>query len=394
MKMKDNTFNEFEDEGEEQISDINHPFNPKDIDITVELRSLDSIIKRIQYDEIDMNTHFQRKGDLWSDAVMSRLIESILIRFPLPAFYFDATNDDRWLIVDGLQRLSAIRRFVLNCDGQYVNDHYSDQEVKSNRNKPLKLSGLEYLTDCNGLTYDKLPVHLRRRLNESQITVYLIKPGTPQEVKYSVFYRINTGGLSLNPQEIRHALNQNRMSVHFLDNICEMNRFKEIIKVSDKRMQDRELVLRHLAFALRPYAEYRPPLVRYLNDTMAIINEMENDNEGLELLKENFMKALDACYYVFREDLFSKSISNSLETSRGTFNRGLFEVWTVVFSKLSYRDLDVLQQARIEVIYDFNNLLKDKDFDRAITSSTTGYSQVQLRFQCIEKLVNKYINDY
>jgi hypothetical protein len=59
---------------------------------------------------------------------MSRLIESILIRFPLPAFYFDATNDDKWLVVDGLQRLSSIRKFV----------------VEKNTSENLRLRGLEY----------------------------------------------------------------------------------------------------------------------------------------------------------------------------------------------------------------------------------------------------------
>jgi hypothetical protein len=230
-------------------------------------------------------------------------------------------------------------------------------------------------------------------LNEAQITVYLIKPGTPEEVKYSVFYRINTGGLSLNPQEIRHALNQNRMSVRFLDSICEMDGFKKIVKISDKRMQDRELVLRYLAFTIRPYTEYRPPLVRYLNETMAIINDMEFDDRNLETYKDDFIKALNACYYIFRDNVFSKSVSN-VEPSRSSFNRGLFEVWTVIFSKLSHRDIDVLQQGRIELIEDFKALLNDPEFDRSITSSTTGYQQVQLRFQCIDQLVKRHLNDY
>ncbi|MEA1969475.1 MAG: DUF262 domain-containing protein [Thermodesulfobacteriota bacterium] len=71
-----------------------------------------NIIERLKLDEIDMNTDFQRHADLWTSAKMSRLIESILIRFPLPAFYFDVSDDDNWLIVDGLQRLSSIRKFA------------------------------------------------------------------------------------------------------------------------------------------------------------------------------------------------------------------------------------------------------------------------------------------
>src|SRR5688572_15911849 len=159
--MVSDKLQEIEEEKEELIEELVHPFNPKDIDIAVESRSLDSIISRIKHDAIDMNTHFQRKGDLWADNVMSRLIESILIRFPLPAFYFDASNEDSWLIVDGLQRLSAIRKFVLNTEADYVRKAYDDDEKKQNRHKPLVLVGLEYLKEFEGMTYDQLPNQMK-----------------------------------------------------------------------------------------------------------------------------------------------------------------------------------------------------------------------------------------
>lgn len=103
-----------EEEEPELLDEVMHPFNPTDIDIVVEPKSLDALIKRIQHNEIDMNTDFQRHAELWDNRKMSRLIESILIRFPLPAFYFDASDENNWLIVDGLQRLSTIRKFVLD----------------------------------------------------------------------------------------------------------------------------------------------------------------------------------------------------------------------------------------------------------------------------------------
>jgi hypothetical protein len=92
---------------------MEEPFNPNEIKINHRQDTLRNLINRLKYDEIDMNTDFQREGDLWDTGKMSRLIESILIRVPLPAFYFDATDDDKWLVVDGLQRLSSIRKFVI-----------------------------------------------------------------------------------------------------------------------------------------------------------------------------------------------------------------------------------------------------------------------------------------
>ena len=68
---------------------IEKPFNPKEINIKSKTMSLDNIIKRIRESEIDMAPDFQRKGDLWTPDKQSRLIESMLIKLPLPAFYFD-----------------------------------------------------------------------------------------------------------------------------------------------------------------------------------------------------------------------------------------------------------------------------------------------------------------
>ena len=156
-----------EEEASEFLDPVMEPFNPSDINIVVEPKSLDTLIKRIQHNEIDMNTDFQRHADLWDNKKMSRLIESILIRFPLPAFYFDASEDENWLIVDGLQRLSAIRKFVID--------------------KTLKLSGLEFLIELNGKNYGQLHRTYQRRIEECPVTVYMIKPGTPNDVKHSIF---------------------------------------------------------------------------------------------------------------------------------------------------------------------------------------------------------------
>ena len=90
------------------------PFDPTLIKVESKTPSLDTLIKRIKGNTIQMDTsnYFQRQDDLWDKGKQSRLIESILIRFPLPAFFFDASDDNNWLVVDGLQRLTASATFV------------------------------------------------------------------------------------------------------------------------------------------------------------------------------------------------------------------------------------------------------------------------------------------
>jgi len=150
------------------------PLDPTKIRIQTKQDTVLSLINRLRNEEIDLNTDFQRDVDLWSNAKMSLLIESILIRFPLPSFYFDATNDNCWKIVDGLQRLVAIKKFVIDDN--------------------LKLEELEYLfreKEVAGKKYSELPSHYKRRIDEASVTLFLILPGTPIDVKYSIFKRMN-----------------------------------------------------------------------------------------------------------------------------------------------------------------------------------------------------------
>ena len=99
-------------EPEEDV--ITTPFDPTKIRVDTKPMTIDLILKRIKYDEIDLAPDFQRHANIWTDQAKSRLIESILIRIPLPALYIDATNEEKWLVIDGLQRLSTLKKFIID----------------------------------------------------------------------------------------------------------------------------------------------------------------------------------------------------------------------------------------------------------------------------------------
>jgi hypothetical protein len=359
---------EYEDLSSDEI--IVAPFDPTQIRVETRVMSIDLLLARIREGEMDMAPDFQRQAGIWKDDAKSRLIESILIRIPLPAFYMDATDDDRWIVVDGLQRLTALNRFILD--------------------KSLKLQGLEFLKPIEGLDYDKLPRNFQRRILETQITVYLIARGTPPEVKFNIFKRINTGGLPLSSQEIRHALNQGPVTA-LLTRLADSKAFKQATagSVSNSRMADREFVLRYLAFLLIPYTEYvKPDFDEFLNRAMHMINEMSE--KDIAHLERQFTRTMEAAAAIFGNDAFRKRYKPN--AGRALINKPLFETWSVNLSQRSDAELKKLQSRQKTLQRKFIDLLNnERDFDKAISQGTGDVSKVKLRFSRIQQLIEEVL---
>lgn len=158
-------------------------FVPANILINQRTMTIWNIMERLKYHEFNLQPCFQRHGDLWTVEQQSRLIESFMLKIPLPAFYFDASHDGQWNVIDGLQRLCAIQRFLVGCADKQNHDQESRKET---------LCGLQYFKDCNNLTFDQLPRQYIRRIKESQIIAYTVEKGTPDSVVFNIFQRINT----------------------------------------------------------------------------------------------------------------------------------------------------------------------------------------------------------
>lgn len=359
-----------EPEQEDTSYMITEPFDPNLIRIRTERISLDGVISRLRHDEIDLAPAFQRMGGIWKDVAQSRLIESLLIRIPLPAFYMDATNEDRWQVIDGLQRLTALKRFVID--------------------NTLKLRGLEFLK-LNGLSFNDLDRSLQRRINETQVTLYLVEQGTPDKVKFNIFKRINTGGVPLSGQEIRHALYQGP-ATDFLRVLAASDEFKRATNnsVNPMRMADRECVLRFLSFTMIPYQEYgrSEDLDSFLIDRMVELNQMSGEQRTV--LDNRFKKAMNRAYGIFAEKAFRKQFKSGRV---GPVSKSLFEAWSVNLERLSDDDAKTIISRKGQLNKKFISLLEDPAFDRAISYSTGNYGGVQYRFSSIERIIGEVLND-
>jgi hypothetical protein len=350
---------------------IIEPFDPSLIRVDTRPMTIDLLRLRIEYDELDLAPDFQRKADIWKDDAQSRLIESMLIRIPLPAFYMDATNEERWLVVDGLQRLTTLKKFMVD--------------------KTLKLHGLEFLKQFDGKGFDELPRNYQRRIAETQVTVYLIEKGTPDEVKFNIFKRINTGGLPLSSQEIRHALNQGE-ATRMLIRLADSEEFKQAVDngIKDERMADRECVLRYMAFTITPYTKYDKDFDGFLNKAMKTINKI-SDHEREEL-EQRFIRAMKIATILFGNDAFRKRYREG--APRLPINKPLFESWSVNFSQLSDEQVGRLTLRREILRQRFIDLMNspERKFNEAISLATGDPKKVRLRFEMVEQLVKDVLS--
>lgn len=298
------------------------------ISIMPKTLSVEAIVKKLKYKEIDLDTEFQRKRSLWTETVKSQLIESLMIQLPIPPMYFDARDTNKWKIIDGLQRLCTLNEFLLE--------------------KKWRLTNLEYLADYNNCIMDDLPRIYQRRIEEGQLAFYLILPETPEEVKYSLFKRINTPGLKLEPQEIRHALFQGK-ATKLLKELAETELFRKATgnDVPSSRMQDREMVLRYLALHyLGPNAYKNCSIDEYLNKAMAFLNEQ--DDNFIEQCKALYFESLECVYGIFGRYAFRR-ISKIREQDIKPINTALFEGWVNGVSQLNAQERVLLIQKKDDV---------------------------------------------
>lgn len=372
-KIKEDGIDVVMSEADEEYDDYghidSHEFVPADVNITPRNITIDSIIERLRHNEINLSPDFQRRGGLWSDIQQSQLIESLMLKIPLPTFYFDASNEAEWVVIDGLQRLTAFNNFMVK--------------------KTLKLTGLEYLKEFNGYTFDELPRQYYRRIKETQITIYTVEKGTPDDVVFNIFKRINTGGLVLSPQEIRHALYQGPVT-ELISELVKESVFKEATcnSLSEKRMVDREYVTRFIAFTELDYStNYKGNIDSFLTKALKQVNGYQDENEYARI-HHNFVRVMRYCKSIFGKYAFRRV---SQDYRRGPINKAIFELWSICFNEMSDADLDMLVDKKENVLQGFINLLSNNDFASSIKSGDK-YS-LESRVIKTKRMLGEILND-
>lgn len=359
----------------ESLDRIDEPFNPENIEVQTRGMTVGLVLSRLQTRAIDLAPDFQRKTGVWNDTRKSRLIESLLLRIPLPSFYVAEDEDESWEVVDGIQRLSTIADFV------------APHLLGGN---PFVLKDLEYLSKFESAKYSALPGELQRRIQETEFVFHVIRHGTPDQVKFNIFARINTGGMPLTYQELRHAMIPGKART-ILAKLAASAAFRRATddSVSPDRMADREMVLRFLAFRMQPHGQYSSnDLNKFLLDAMKRINALPDE----EIVKHEvaFDEAMKAAREIFGNDAFRKRFTAT--QTRSPINKALFEIVSVNLANLSNNEREELVGKRDFVKAEFIRLmLRSPEFLTAISVATGNQRRVRLRFEEMESLFRRVL---
>ncbi len=359
-----------EEEQDSEFQDVDRPWKPESIRVATKTFSLRNMLDAIDERSLDLAPDFQRL-QVWKPVQKARLIESVLLQIPLPAFYFAEDRDGTLRVVDGVQRLTTVHDFVRGgADGS----------------GGFPLEGLEYIDDVTGKRFGELPALWQRRLNNTQIVANVIDPSTPRPVMYDIFKRINTGGTPLNAQEIRHCMSKKR-SRDFLRELTLVPDFATATAGAmdrQRRMIDREVALRFCAFWLMGERGYEPPMDLFLARATELLDDpREVSDTQLREIEQIFVVGLRNSIDIFGEHAFRKWPEG--EERRNPFNRALFESWTVELARAGrIESASVTRGIRTRA----RHLMRDDPaYLAAVTASTGDRMRVRNRFELTREAI-------
>lgn len=327
-----------------------------------EQRTVYDVWRRIEQGTYVMNPDFQRDF-IWSEVKQSKLIESVIMRIPLPVFYLAEDDQGRMVVVDGLQRLSTFHRFV---------------------NNELKLR-LPNRCDLNGKRFKDLSSKLQNRIEDCNLIIYSIDAKVPERARLDIFERVN-GGEPLTRQQMRNCLYMGA-ATQFLKAEAKTDLFLQTTGKSLKTstMRDREFVNRFCAFQILDLDEYRD-----MDEFLANgLRKMNAEEESLPALSEQFKITLHNNFYLFEKHAFRKHERG--QEQRNVLNASL---WDVMSTGLSHYPRQVVEERSTEVREGLYRLLKDDGFVDSITRGPNGMNQVKRRFAMAKTMLEGVFDAY
>ncbi len=342
---------------EAEVEDVDTEAEEVELPFTYSITSygadypVDGLVKRMQSKGIVV-PEFQREF-IWPRSRIDRFVESLLLGLPVPGIFLAKVQETgELLVIDGQQRLRTLECFyrgILREREFALGDGVQEQ--------------------FRGKTYETLDETDRRRLDDSIIHATIIRqdePSNDQSSVYFVFERLNTGGMVLQPQEIRAAIFQGEFN-ELLAELNDYEPWRKIFGRQSRRMKDRELILRFFAF-LHSRSDYRRPMKEFLNQFMGSNRDLTQLDP--ERLRKEFTQTID---------LLSAAIDpSSLFRPRAAINAAVFDA-VMVGTAESLSGGPLSDSAAVRNAY--VRLVGSEDFTSAYSRATADEASVKSRIQ-------------
>lgn len=336
-------------------------------------RSLAELARWEETGRLIVDPEWQR-GYVWDKKRASKLIESFLKDVPVPVIYLSVREDGKYEIIDGLQRLTSVFKYFKNS---------------------YELSKLELLPQLTGKKYKELPEQLQNKLQDTTLRTFELAAQTPKEMMFLIFERLNTGGVALNEMEIRNCIYSGKL-MQLLVELSQNEDFKTAVNTStiSKRMDDRTLILRFLAFYERHYTKCRNGLKSFLNEFCSTYRTPTD--EKIAEFKKKFVHAMKAAVTIFGKDAFrlrKETSSGGLGGWTTRVNAAVFQTLSVSFLDYKFEQLqhrsDNIREAYEDLVSDPQNTL----WVQYTKTSTGDYSRIQYVFDIWNARLKEAIGD-
>ncbi|MCY3879592.1 MAG: DUF262 domain-containing protein [Rhodobacteraceae bacterium] len=334
-----------------------------DLLIRQESRTIHDVIRRIDQSTYVMDPDFQRDF-IWSVEKQSKLIESVIMRIPLPVFYMAEDEKGRMIVVDGLQRLSTFWQFI---------------------KKKLRLK-LPDRNELDGQSFTDLPSKIKNRIEDCNLILFIIDSKVPERARLDIFERVN-GGVPLTRQQMRNCLFMGE-ATRFLKRESKSEAFFKATgnSLNSRTMRDREFVNRFCAFQLLGIDKYRGDMDDFLAQSLRHMNTMQPD--ALSDLSADFRRGLDNNFMLFGRHSFRKHQPD--QNWRSVLNASF---WDVMITGLSLYEKKRVSECAESVRRSVYSLLADDEFSTAITYGPNDAKKVKCRFSMARQALQGALGD-
>lgn len=350
-------------------------FSPINFNVTT--RRISDIYSSFNDNELDTTPAFQR-GYVWDKIKASKLIESVLLHVPLPLIYTAEEADGSEVVIDGQQRLMTFIGFL---KGEFPKDE-----------RPFRLLKLKILQNLNGKSFADLDQPLKIALRRYGVSIIKIANTTDENVKFEIFERLNTGAVTLSPQELRNCIYRGPLN-DLIKDLSVDDSFRRILALQERpqRMVDCEMVLRFFAFNERTHLNFNGKMKSFMNEFMKSNQNISTEKQAE--WRSKFILACDNTFTVFGDKAFRRYRSGTAKDQRGSWegaiNKALFDCTMFWFARYEKRQIvaakDAIREGAINLMAD------SQSFIDATTLGTSDIARVKTRFEEFGQVLQRAI---